>query len=289
VAEFSSIKYAEVEVGTARVRTFGFDTVQGFVVPPVVAGRAPLSADEIVIGTKTLRDLDRAVGDTIEVRVGDRRARMRIVGRGVLPGLGEGDEGGLGDGAFTTDEGLERLVPRAPANLFTVRYADLVPRRQAEASVEALGFGLARAEPPKGVADFDRVNKLPAVLSALLILVAAGTLAHTLLTGVRRRRRDLAILKTLGFVRRQVGAAVAWQATTLALVALVFGLPIGTASGRWVWQVFADELGIVPQPVVPFLALAVVVPATVLVANLLAAGPGRSAAGTRPALVLRSE
>ena len=289
VAEFAAIKYAEVEVGTARVRTFGFDTVQGSVLPPVVSGRPPTGPNEIVLGSKTLQELGRVVGDTVEVRVGDQRATMHIVGRGVLPGLGESDEGGLGDGAFTTDEGLERLVPRAPANLFSVRYAEGVPARQAEAALEALGYGVTGSDPPRGVADFDRVERLPAVLSALLIVVAAGTLAHTLLTGVRRRRRDLAILKTLGFVRRQVGAAVAWQSTTLAVAALLFGVPLGLAAGRWVWRVFADELGIVPQPVVPALAVLLLVPATVAVANVLAAGPGRSAAGTRPALVLRSE
>ena len=289
VGGFSAITYAEVEVGSTRVRTFGFDTVQGLVMPPIVSGRAPTGPDEIVLGAKTLRDVKRSVGDTVDVRVGDRRATMRIVGRGVLPGIGESDEGGLGDGAFTTDEALERLVPRAPANLFAVRYTHGVPARQAGASLEALGFGVTGSDPPKGVADFGRVESLPTVLSALLVLVAAGTLGHTLLTGVRRRRRDLAILKTLGFVRWQVAAAVAWQSTTLAVVALLFGVPLGVAGGRWVWRVFADELGIVPQPVVPALAVLVLVPATVVVANVLAAGPGRAAAGTRPALVLWSE
>ncbi len=159
----------------------------------------------------------------------------------------------------------------------------------AQSAVEELGYGVSTAEPPAGVADLGRVDKLPGVLSALLVLVAAGTLGHTLLTGVRRRRRDLAILKTLGFVRRQVEATVAWQATALVSVALVFGLPVGLAAGRWAWRTFAGELGIVPQPVVPLVSVGLVVPAALAVANLLAALPGRSAAGTRPALVLRSE
>ncbi|MGQ0521171.1 MAG: ABC transporter permease [Actinomycetota bacterium] len=289
VAEFSSVKYAEMEVGGTRVRTFGFDTVRGSVLPPITAGRAPQGPDEIVLGAKTLRQAGRSVGGLVEVRVGERRSSMRIVGRGVLPGLGESDEGGLGEGAFVTQETLDRLVPRAPANLFIVRYSDQVPGAVAESALEVLGYASRGAEPPAGVADFGRVDKLPGVLSALLVLVAVGTLGHTLLTGVRRRRRDLAILKTLGFVRRQVVAAVAWQATTLVGVALLFGLPAGLASGRWAWRGFAGELGIVPQPVVPLVSILLVVPAALLVANLLAALPGRSAAGTRPALVLRSE
>ena len=289
VSGFSSVSYAEVEMGDVRVRALGFDTVQGSVLPPIVEGRAPGGPDEIVLGTKTVEDVDRSVGDTVDVRVGDERASMRIVGRGVFPAMGESDEGALGEGALLTRAGLVRLVPEAPVNLFAVRFSDDVPHAEATRFVEDLGFGVTLAEPPKAVADFGRVDRLPAVLSTLLVVIAAGTLGHTLLMGVRRRRRDLAILKSLGFVRRQVGAVVAWQATTLVVLALACAVPLGVAAGRTAWRVFADELGIVPQPVVPAFAILAVVPATVVVANVLAAIPGRAAARTRPALVLRSE
>ena len=64
------------------------------------------------------------------------------------------------------------------------------------------------------------------------------------MTSVRRRRRELALLKTIGFGRRQVSATVAWQATTLAFVGLVVGIPIGLLLGRLVWQRVADGLGV---------------------------------------------
>jgi hypothetical protein len=70
---------------------------------------------------------------------------------------------------------------------------------------------------------------VPVALSGLLALNAAGTMAQTLASSTRRRRRDLAILKTLGFVRRQVRHAVAWQATTIVAIALLIGLPAGVA------------------------------------------------------------
>ncbi|HEX2064669.1 MAG TPA: hypothetical protein VHE80_09640 [Acidimicrobiales bacterium] len=43
------------------------------------------------------------------------------------------------------------------------------------------------------------------------------------------------------------------------------------------------------QPTTPVLALAFLFPATVVLANLVAAMPGRLAARTRPSSVLRSE
>jgi predicted lysophospholipase L1 biosynthesis ABC-type transport system permease subunit len=96
-------------------------------------------------------------------------------------------------------------------------------------------------------------------------------------------------LKTLGFVRRQLWGAVAWQATTLAAIALLIGLPAGIAGGRWGWRLFAGQLGVLPDPVVPLAAIFVAVLSALALANLVAVLPGRAAARTQPATVLRSE
>src|SRR5581483_11671759 len=115
------------------------------------------------------------------------------------------------------------------------------------------------------------------VLAGLLVVLAIGALGITLLTSVRRHRRDLAVLKTIGFVRPQVSATVAWQATTLAAGALVIGIPGGVALGRWTWRLVASNAGSVSPPVVPLAAVLAVIPATLLVANLLAGGPAWAA------------
>ena len=76
-------------------------------------------------------------------------------------------------------------------------------------------------------------------LAGLLATLALGTLAHALLTSIRRRRRELAVLKTLGFVGGQVRSAVRWQSLTMTGIAAVVGVPAGIASGRWLWLLFA--------------------------------------------------
>jgi putative ABC transport system permease protein len=139
------------------------------------------------------------------------------------------------------------------------------------------------------VASLGGISQVPNLLAGLTAALAAASLIHTLVVSVRRRRRDLAILKTLGFVSGQVRRAVAWQAAALSAIALLVGLPIGAAAGRWTWRLFADRVGAVPSVAFPWLAFALVVPATLAVANLAAFLPGRSAAHTRPAIVLRSE
>ena len=86
-----------------------------------------------------------------------------------------------------------------------------------------------------------------------------------------------------------MSATVAWQSTVIAVVALTVGMPLGVACGRWGWHVFADQLGVPPTAATPLLALALLAPATLVLANVVAAVPARFAARTQPGAVLRSE
>ena len=129
---------------------------------------------------------------------------------------------------------------------------------------------------------------LPLQLSILFGFAAFATLVHVLLTSVRRRRRDLAILQTLGFKRRQVAATVAWQSLILASLALAFGVPLGMLLGRLGWSAFAYRLGVVNEPVLsPYSIL--VIPITLVAALLVSLGPGLVARRVKPAAVLKAE
>ena len=190
---------------------------------------------------------------------------------------------------------LRQFVPPVPAdegavNVFLVRLAPGVDRKAAVASLQRdfPGTVLTPYAPPE-VENLRRIDTLPYVLAGLLGLLAAATIAHALVTSVRRRRHDLAILKTLGFVRQQVRATVAWQASTLSALSATLGLVAGFLGGRWLWIFFADQLGTRPEPAVPLVLLIVVVPASLALGNLIAAIPAHGAARTEPALVLRTE
>jgi ABC-type antimicrobial peptide transport system permease subunit len=192
-------------------------------------------------------------------------------------------------------DALRTFVPPAESdqgavNVFLVKLAPGADRAAATASLQRDFPGTVLTSfAPAEVENLRRIDTLPFVLAGLLGLLAAGTIAHTLVTSVRRRRRDLAILKTLGFVRTQVSATVAWQASTFAVLAAVIGLALGVVGGRWLWIFFADRLGVRPEPVIPILLLIVVIPSALALANLIAAIPARAAARTQPALVLRTE
>ena len=98
---------------------------------------------------------------------------------------------------------------------------------------------VASDQRPGDIENYAGVRDTPLVLGAVLALLAVGTLAHVLLTGVQRRRRDLAVLKTMGLLRSQLLRVVCWQASALAAVALLVGLPLGLLAGRWAWRLFA--------------------------------------------------
>ena len=136
--------------------------------------------------------------------------------------------------------------------------------------------------------DLREVSSLPLTLALLLALLAIATVAHTLVTSVRRRRRELAILKAIGFVRRQVRASISWQATAIAVSELVLGLPLGAIASRPVFFAFAGQFAIKPVPVISSLVL-LAFPALLVLANVVAAFPGRAAARTQPAVTLRTE
>ena len=256
----------------------------------VPAGVPPAAGDEVALGASTIRAAHTAIGRTIDLVLDQARGhpkpvRMRVVGTVIVPPTPYLATG-LGQGAVLALEGYLRIDPGAARQRgglpFLVRFAPGVSRDAGLAAVakdikslpNPFVFG---AERPANVLSLASIAGLPVALSGLLALMAAGTLAHTLGSSTRRRRRDLAILKSLGFIRRQVRHAIAWQATTIAGIALL----IGIAGGRWAWRVFATQLGVLPEPAVPLITIFIAIPSALALANLIAAPPGRAAA--RPA------
>jgi hypothetical protein len=290
---------AAFSINGLRVDGLAVDTVSGHLEPVILAGRPPRADDEIALGTRTMRALHVGLDDDVDAKSfsSDRPgAKLRVVGRAVFPLFGE--LGRLGDGAFVTRAAWarvqdERLDPVTEAVL--VRLAPGADQQAVIRDLEhgmgdpAYGVAVISQGKPTDIVNFGRVEDTPYLLGAVLAILSIVTLTYLLLSALRRRRRDLAILKTLGFVRRQVRSMIAFQATTLVAVALAIGIPFGIVMGRWLWIRFAGDLGIVAVPVVPVLTLALAALVAVVIGNLVAAAPATFAARTKPATVLRSE
>jgi ABC-type lipoprotein release transport system permease subunit len=163
---------------------------------------------------------------------------------------------------------------------------DALDKRMAAAGGERDGQwpGLSVA----AIDNLETVRYLPSYLAVFLALLGTGALAHTLVSTVRRRSHDLAVLRALGLTRRGARAVIAWQATTIGVVAVVLGMPLGILLGRIVWHVIATSTPIVYVAPSIGLATLLVAPVTLLLVNVLALWPGRAGSRLRPAVALRA-
>jgi hypothetical protein len=311
--------YGQVSIGRtqASVPAIGIDQVRGRDYLTLLAGRAPSAPDEIVLGAQTLRAVHRRVGQTVRVTVeqvvnppsyGRRASRtMRIVGVAVFPSFSRGSFAAtdLGSGAAVQAAVLSESSPQTGCagrttcyNFYLLRYRPGAHARadgaRLQAAVTAAGCPpgsctVTADQRPSDIRNYTGVRDTPLLLGAVLALLAVATLIHVLLTSVRRRRPDLAVLKSLGLLPSQVLGTVLWQATALAAASLLVGLPLGVLAGRWAWVLFAGSAGVAPEANIPVTLVLAAIPVTLLLAIVIAAGPGWAAARVRPASVLRAE
>ncbi|MFP5319882.1 MAG: ABC transporter permease [Acidimicrobiia bacterium] len=289
ITDVHIVSQASVEFDGASVPVYTLQSRKGARTFTLLEGRRAQAPDEVVIGPATARVLGKGIGDT--VRLGGDDRELRVVGSGLLP---QTPHFSFDQGAWMTLDGFEAVAPTDTARESTVLvgFGRAVDVEEAVEGLRERYGDSALIEPsalPQDVGHLRNVRVLPKALAAFLVLLGLGALAHVLATAVRRRRHDLAVLRALGFRPLQVAACVSWQAVTVSLVALLAGIPLGIATGRWVWRLVAESTPLLYVPPVAVTVAALAIPASLMLANVMAALPARRAARLRPAEVLRAE
>jgi hypothetical protein len=292
--------------GTAQLdgHTIGsmiaIDPIKGSAYPPLLHGREPRADDEIVLASGTMRQLHRRIGDVVHIPTPSGVRTLTVVGEMIAPSFGGILTDNVGDGVWiygpVVRQAQAQATPQAngppPAAfvLFAVRYKAGASRSLAYASLRRdFGRHVLTHLPGPDVINLQSVDRLPLLLAGLVVLIGLVTVGNTLITSVRRRRRDLATLKTIGFLRRQVAAVIGWQTTSILVVALIIGLPLGIAGGRWAWQLVAASINSRSPALVPSAAIGIVAPVALLAGLALSAWPAWSAAQVKPAVAMRRE
>ncbi len=322
VAASTGVYFAAVQIDGQTVPAMAAP-VPAAITPRPLTGTALAGPGQIVLGPATLDQLRKRVGDTVTVSEGQivPPVRLRIAGTAALPTIGDviGVHASLSTGAIFSTQALPprdltEYGPVSGPNAIFIRLRPGVSPAAGLRSLEQIAGQINRdaASPlvtnpfgdigryvqlvsvlpvqrPAEIVNYKTMGAMPAILAGGLAAGAVVGLGLTLIASVRRRRRDFALLKTLGFTRGQLAAVVAWQSTVVAVVGLVIGVPVGIAAGRWLWLAFAHELSAVPDPVIPAGSIALAVVTALVLANLVAALPGRAAARTPAAIVLRAE
>jgi hypothetical protein len=266
------------------------------VAPPLLSGHGLQGQGQVVLGAMTLAQLHKRVGDVVTVSDGGPRPfRLRIVGTATLPSMGVSGtlHTEMGTGAVLPYQDIPGAVGNEPNTvLVTLRPgADLAAQQKLLQRIVPADVGgvVLPVQRPAEIVDYRSMGTAPAILAGALALGALSSLLLTLMASVRARRRDLALLKTLGFTRRQLSATVAWQSTVAMTVGAIVGVPLGIALGRALWDLFARQISVVPEPTVPALTVVLIVAGALLTAILVSLLPGRVAGRTPVAALLRAE
>jgi hypothetical protein len=325
VAAWSGVSFADVDMNGQTVPAMVQDS-NAVVSPPVLSGHEVRAKNQVVLGEATMAALHKRIGQSVTISYGSKAQapaylppmRVTIVGTATFPAIGSSQvlHTSLGSGAVLDagvitsglravlhsnlivsdiDMVLVRMRPGAThaERLTAMRQAARAGNRAYAALLNNGGVGVSSAilsvQYPAEIINYRSIGDTPVLLAMGFAAGVAGAFAFSVVASVRRRRRDLALLKTLGFTRRQLGACIAWQASASVLTGLIIGIPLGIVCGRWLWLTFAHEIFSVPSATIPTVSMLVLGLGGVVLANVVAFFPGRVAARTAAAIALRAE
>jgi len=285
--------------GQVSVESFTYTPVGGKQIPVVLTGgRMPAAPDEIVLAPTTASEMHAAIGSVVRLSGAAGPQPMTVTGIGFVPA---GPHNDYDTGAWLTPGGYDRLFRGAHyAFKFHLAVLSLRPGANVQAVAARLNktaagikggaaISFTPPDPVTAVQAVKDVAALPLALGAFLAVLAIGAVGHALSIAVRRRSHELAVLRALGLTRRQSRLVIITQASLLAAIGIIFGIPLGLALGRILWHAAADMTPLAYQPPLAALALALIVPLALLTAILLALWPARRAARLRTARFLRTE
>ena len=326
VAAWSGSELANAQIDGQTIPVL-ISNVRPKVSPPILSGHGLDGKNQIVLGAATLATLGKKVGDTVVATYGTPAdapvyippTKMIIVGTATFPAVGYtsfiSDHTSMGTGALLPTAILPAAFQKAisspdpnfngPEMVF-VRLKPNVSAAAGRADMQRItnfadntfaadphGGGnvvsVLGVQRPAQIVNYRSIGSTPVILALGLAIGAVFALGLTLIASVRRRRRDLALLKALGFTQRQLAGAVAWQAMVTALIGVIVGIPLGIVFGRELWTLFAKNINAVPYATVPVLTVILTGVGAFIFAVLVSAIPGRSAARTSTALVLHAE
>jgi hypothetical protein len=286
----SAIALDQVTIDGQEVNLMGTRAVRGRGIRIAITdGRMP-RAHEVAFATPTLRELHLHVGDLVKVRFAHRQVSLKVTGSAVLPteAWSSGDVG-LGGGGVLALRTLRSLDPGATVTRIPVRVSPGSSISGAIRRLERETVAAWSPQPqPSEIVKIAKVRSVPLLLTVTLALGALLVVAHHLAASGRRRRNELAILRTLGLTPRDSSLVVVVQAAAWLLVGAAIGIPAGILAGSRLWDSLAGRLGVVAAPVAPT-AMVLLVPAIVVGCIAISIGPAVAAARTPVAEALRAE
>lgn len=263
--------------------------------PRVVDGRAPEDGDEVALESATLEASGLAVGDTTDVVLGDEVRPVRVVGELSLSAPMAGAtivllDAGTAAATYAPDGLVPSVALYAADGVSPEELRDAVATSLPDGAEAVTGADL-RDETSTAIADqLGFVSTFLLVFAALALFVGTFIITNTFAMHVRRRTRELALLRAVGVSPAQVFASVLGQAAVVGVV----GAVLGVAAGFGLAELARAGLGAVGMELagsLPVTTAGIVVPLVVgvVVSVVAAALPARHAALVRPVEAMRAD
>jgi hypothetical protein len=322
---WSGVNFADVQIDGVSEPVL-VTSANAAVAPRLLSGHEIRAANQVVLGPATMSALHKRVGQSVVISYGAKRdypaylppTRATIVGTATLPAAGSSGTfhpsmgvGGILDGSaepLALRQAIRSQQLLGGDDMYFVRFRRGVTHKEGlaivtkaaragDAQFDALpndkGQGdtvsVLNVQYPAEIINYRSMGSTPLWLALAFAIGMTIAFGLTITSSVRLRRRDLALLKTLGFTRRQMRSSVAWQASASVAAGVVVGIPLGILLGRELWILFANEIYAVPFAAIPTLSLVVLGVGAVVVANLVALVPQHLAARTPAGVALRAE
>jgi hypothetical protein len=283
------IGFTQVGVDGRPHPAMSLEVLAGRIGLAVLDGRVPVSDDEVAVSRAFADEEDIVVGGTLALDdpAGGAPGTATVVGVVVGPTIDDEARD-----LVLTPAALASHAQTEPSSYNAIRYAPGADTRALETRLTSMGFRFSTTSGPQAPDEVEQFRSVRGLFVGVLVLVAllgAAGLVHVLALSVRRRRGDLAVLRSMGFRRRDVRHVLSSQAVTSTLIGIVVGLPLGIILARTLWRLAVHRLGIVDTTSLPWWALAAIAGGSLVGAVLLAAPLGRAAARRPIAATLRAE
>ncbi|MEV8031005.1 FtsX-like permease family protein [Streptomyces sp. NPDC086182] len=274
--------------GTTAVVAFTGDASWGGYT--MVSGRWIAEPGDAVVPTAFLTATGTHIGDTVVLDGLGEPVTVRIVGE-VLDPRDDGRQ------VFTD---ASTLAPAHPDLTDTTQHIAVKSGTDVAAYVDALNKGLkplgvtARIGQAEGGSDMVvTLNALSALLTLMLVAVAALGVLNAVVLDTRERVRELGIHKALGMTPRQMITMVVTSVIVTGLTGGALGVPLGVTLHDWVIPAMGHSAGLdLPDSVLAVYhtaELTLLVLGGLVIAVLGALLPASWAARVRTATALRTE
>jgi predicted lysophospholipase L1 biosynthesis ABC-type transport system permease subunit len=289
LAAISEVTSGTVDIDGTAVTTYALVPRKGLMHAVVRSGRLPRSAAEIALGPKLLADTHKHIGSTVSIKSGATTQRLKVVGTTLSP-----------ESQANAFNGEALLSPAALARDASGIGVEVIGRIRPGANHTAVIAALDRQFPyavsdesipraPGPIRNLEQIVRLPLVLALFFALLGAAAIGQAVFATTGERRRDLAVLRALGFTRRQVRVVVGSAASSFGVLALALGIPLGILAGRFGWAAVAHQLYVDPAMLIPAVAVVAIGVGFLAFAGVVALLPARLALRRSPGAALRSE